>query len=238
MLFTQAVTIPEWHPRFPNDLRAPCPLLNTLANHAILPHSGRDISQADLVSALKIIGISETIAEKISQEAVQKFGIADKSGVLRIHLDSLSKHNVIEHDSSLSRPDAHFGDQSTFSEERFSIVNKFFEKNEKEYYLTLSSLAKWRTYLEDDCLKNNPNCELNFKVKNVIAAGEACTLFLLLNRDGKLYKEDLDLFFKKEKFPDVLNEVSSWSLASSMLQFNAQKIFYGYGGNDVTNSDL
>ncbi|KAJ3211709.1 hypothetical protein HK099_007933 [Clydaea vesicula] len=190
MLFTQAVTIPEWHPRFPNDLRAPCPLLNTLANHAILPHSGRDISQADLVSALKIIGISETIAEKISQEAVHKFGIADKSGVLRIHLDSLSKHNVIEHDSSLSRPDAHFGDQSTFT----ALLNG--------------------------------------------AAGEACTLFLLLNRDGKLYKEDLDLFFKKEKFPDVLNEVSSWSLASSMLQFNAQKIFYGYGGNDVTNSDL
>ncbi|KAJ4001204.1 hypothetical protein F5050DRAFT_1561306 [Lentinula boryana] len=50
-------------PTFPNDSRAPCPGLNTLANHGYIPRSGRDISFLTLVRAImEVYNISLPLA--------------------------------------------------------------------------------------------------------------------------------------------------------------------------------
>ena len=38
----------EYHPPGPTDQRSPCPALNTLANHGLLPRDGKDVPTADI----------------------------------------------------------------------------------------------------------------------------------------------------------------------------------------------
>lgn len=42
----------DWVPAGPDDARSPCPMLNTLANHAYIHHDGRNITRGDLAEAL------------------------------------------------------------------------------------------------------------------------------------------------------------------------------------------
>jgi hypothetical protein len=41
-----------WRAPSADDERAPCPMLNTLANHGFLPHNGRDITRDIFLKAL------------------------------------------------------------------------------------------------------------------------------------------------------------------------------------------
>jgi hypothetical protein len=41
-----------WQAPSVDDERAPCPMLNTLANHGFLPHNGRDITRDIFLKAL------------------------------------------------------------------------------------------------------------------------------------------------------------------------------------------
>jgi hypothetical protein len=54
---------PPWAPPFETDVRSPCPALNTLANHNLIPHSGRNLSSPMLQ---KILGSTYNIGLNIS----------------------------------------------------------------------------------------------------------------------------------------------------------------------------
>ena len=50
-----------WSAPGPNDIRGPCPGLNTLANHGYLPRDGRNVHTSDIVSAMNDhLGIAVT----------------------------------------------------------------------------------------------------------------------------------------------------------------------------------
>jgi hypothetical protein len=49
-----------------SDLRGPCPLLNSLANHGYLPRDGRDVGVDDLTTALKEVGLSSVLISMLS----------------------------------------------------------------------------------------------------------------------------------------------------------------------------
>ena len=47
-----------WKEPGPDDLRGPCPALNTLANHGYLPRDGRNVYVSDIIFAMdKYLGI-------------------------------------------------------------------------------------------------------------------------------------------------------------------------------------
>lgn len=48
-------------PLNPTDLRSPCPLINSLANHGYIPHTGREIHLFELQSALDKAGLSPSL---------------------------------------------------------------------------------------------------------------------------------------------------------------------------------
>lgn len=54
-----------WRAPSTDDERAPCPMLNTLANHGFLPHNGRDITRDIFLKAL-------TDALNFDQESVDR----------------------------------------------------------------------------------------------------------------------------------------------------------------------
>jgi len=97
---------PEYIPRTEGDSRGPCPFLNTLANHGILPHNGRNIPFPKLTQATQTsINMAETLAfiiPNMASELLKKDYNKDT-----FDLEDLALHNSlsIEHDASLTRID-------------------------------------------------------------------------------------------------------------------------------------
>jgi hypothetical protein len=78
--------------------RSPCPLLNSLANHNILPHNGRNITLPMVEIAFKkYINMGSDVAVATASGA-----LALSSTPGSFDLDDVNAHNVIEHDGSLS----------------------------------------------------------------------------------------------------------------------------------------
>ncbi|KAI1790535.1 Cloroperoxidase [Ganoderma leucocontextum] len=93
-------------PPGPDDSRAPCPGLNTLANHGYLPHDGRNLTLVQLVSAIhQVYGISRPLATVFAVGGLVKCG--HWRGARRVlDLHDLARHGVLEHDGSLVHADA------------------------------------------------------------------------------------------------------------------------------------
>lgn len=82
-----------------NAVRAPCPMLSTLANHGFLPHSGKDINQDTFVNALfDALNMNNTLGNILWKTAL--FTNPNKNATT-FSLNDLGNHNVLEHDASL-----------------------------------------------------------------------------------------------------------------------------------------
>ncbi|KAL8948337.1 MAG: hypothetical protein Q9183_007695, partial [Haloplaca sp. 2 TL-2023] len=128
-------------PPQPTDLRSPCPVLNTLANHGYLPRNGRSIRAEDMNGAMLVVGVNYPVRALLTAGtylengdnqttglfailrnpiayAFRSFGLrypdqVDAEGSPCVDLDQLDRHNVIEHDVSWTRRDAAQGDNAT-----------------------------------------------------------------------------------------------------------------------------
>ncbi len=61
-LLSQAPPRGIYAPSKPSDLRGPCPLVNSLANHGYIARSGRNIQASELQTAVKAVGISTALS--------------------------------------------------------------------------------------------------------------------------------------------------------------------------------
>ncbi|KAI9048873.1 hypothetical protein LZ554_006729 [Drepanopeziza brunnea f. sp. 'monogermtubi'] len=96
---------PAYLPPQQGDSRSACPMLNALANHGILPHSGRDIPFRALSTAVRqTFNFAPSFCFFVPKFAADFLGRSYWSG--RFDLADLSRHNAIEHDASLTRQDA------------------------------------------------------------------------------------------------------------------------------------
>jgi len=101
---------PAWVRPGPGDVRSPCPALNTLSNHGYLPHSGKGLTTADIISAFAIG--QNFAADTVTEAAAGALAICSaETGVncTSWDLDMIDKPHAIEHDNSLSREDYNFG---------------------------------------------------------------------------------------------------------------------------------
>ncbi|ORY67212.1 Chloroperoxidase [Pseudomassariella vexata] len=136
-----AIDFENWAPPGDGDVRGPCPALNSLANHHIIPHDGRNLTVPLLVDVLgKAFNLSPELATVIAQ-----LGIAtnDPSADF-FDLPNLNKHNAFEHDASLSRVDFAFSGEeniATFDEATF---RRFFDPFNGSEYIGLQAAAAAR----------------------------------------------------------------------------------------------
>lgn len=95
-----------------NVRRAPCPGLNTLANHGFLPHDGQNVARETMMEAVSYLGLPPLIAWGIihyvyrvchNQLLPTDHALAPLAA---IDLDWLGVHNILERDASLTRNDA------------------------------------------------------------------------------------------------------------------------------------
>ncbi|KAJ5389219.1 uncharacterized protein N7496_000287 [Penicillium cataractarum] len=113
---SQALEEGEYRPAAVGDLRSPCPALNSLANHGLIPRDGRNITANQLQDALKHIGVgidirhtlvkrAFTVHDETSHIGLRNPGQVNDSGIPVLDLDQTGRPHAVEHDVSLSRED-------------------------------------------------------------------------------------------------------------------------------------
>jgi len=114
-----------YKPPGPGDARSPCPAINALANHGILPRNGRGLTWRQLGQAVRhTYNISPTLSRQVPW-ITAKFLFNGRDWNEQMTLDDLNAHGAIEHDSSLTRADTKWQpDQSAPNEE---VVRGLFE---------------------------------------------------------------------------------------------------------------
>lgn len=135
----------KWQPASRGDLRSPCPALNALANHYIIPHDGRNLTVPMLVDAFHAsMNISSDFTTFVATAALPLAPDGGASG--HFSLQDIRVHGVagaMEHDGSLSREDYGVtGDATTFSPRVFREFLSYF-RGCKNVTLPLAAKARW-----------------------------------------------------------------------------------------------
>lgn len=121
----------EFRPPGANDLRCPCPIMNSLANHGLIARDGRNITKAELKSALQYLGAGIDVATGLvslsfmvhcddpdnAPPGTARGGLRDSTDINEagepvLSLDKVGRRHSIEHDVSLTREDRALGDYS------------------------------------------------------------------------------------------------------------------------------
>ncbi|KAI0179052.1 Cloroperoxidase [Hypoxylon sp. FL1284] len=186
----------EWEPAGPDDVRAPCPMLNSLANHGFLPHSGKAIDLNKTIYALgAALNINASLSTLLFNDAV---ATNPQPNATTFDLDDLSRHNVLEHDGSLSRPDAHFGDQATFNETVFNQTKSFWTGD----IITMQMASNARASRLMTSNLTNPDFQLS-DTGSVFSIGESAAYITILGdkKTATVPKSWVEYLFENERLP-------------------------------------
>lgn len=119
-----------FQPPTDTDVRAPCPALNALANHGILPRDGKGIT-------IEVLTDAAYKGFTIAGDATQVFGslafqTSTTGNASTFNLDDLKQHtpHVLEHDGSMSRNDSYWDDNLSFNEQAWARTLASWGDNE------------------------------------------------------------------------------------------------------------
>ncbi|KAI1474346.1 hypothetical protein K445DRAFT_323386 [Daldinia sp. EC12] len=186
----------SWEAPGPNDVRGPCPMLNTLANHGFLPHDGKNINVNNTAEALsKGLNLAWELGVDLHDFAVMA---NPQPNATTFDLDHLSRHNVLEHDGSLSRQDAHFGPPDVFNEAVFNQTVSYWTGD----VVTMQMAANARLARLMTSNLTNPEYSLS-DLGSGFSIGESVVYLLVLgNKDtAEAPKNYLEYWFRNERLP-------------------------------------
>ncbi|KAF2000744.1 Cloroperoxidase [Amniculicola lignicola CBS 123094] len=193
-----AVNFDEWHPPTNGDARSPCPALNSLANHGLIPRDGKDISAPQVIKGLNEgMNVSMEVATMLARAAL---GLSSNPSSGKFSLCDLGKHNAIEHDGSLSREDVDIagGDQK-LNPKIFKEYLSYFG-GLTELTLPAVAAARWGR-VQTSCARNSkftygPTQQFNSYLETAI-------YFRLLSNPatGTTPLEFVKIFFEQERLP-------------------------------------
>nr|ANZ54408.1 heme-thiolate peroxidase HTP4 [Leptoxyphium fumago] len=132
----------EWAPAGPNDVRGPCPMMNTLANHGFLPHDGKNLTQEVVTKGLgDALNFDAALIQVMFKQALP--ANPDFPNASFFDLNMLNTHNLLEHDASLSRLDAYFGNNHVFNQQVFDQTKQYWvSPTINASHITNSKLAR------------------------------------------------------------------------------------------------
>lgn len=148
-------------------------MLNALANHGYLPHNGQNITQNITTSALdSALNIPPEFGAFLHKAAVRTN--PDGNATNSFNLDHLGRHNILEHDASLSRQDAFFGDNLAFNQTIFNETRSHWQETIDVPQAAAARLARVQT-------SNATNPSFGFsKVGQAFSLGESAAYIIVL----------------------------------------------------------
>ncbi|KAH8806856.1 hypothetical protein DL96DRAFT_1629939 [Flagelloscypha sp. PMI_526] len=188
-----------------NDLRGPCPGLNTLANHGYLPKSGVATFEEIVNAVGEGFNMEHDLASGLAAFAMLARG---NSYTNQVSI-GIATHGRFEGDVSMTRRDAAVGDNVHLDPQLFQqlLDNVALYGNDSDVTGPKSVVSykamqefKYERYI--DSVANNPDLEFHFG-RFALSYGEASfTLNFFANgTDGVLSTDTLKSFFQNHTFP-------------------------------------
>ena len=219
-----AVNPHPWIPAGPGDVRSPCPGLNALANHGILPRNGKGLTVPMLNTALlQGYNVGNDFSTTIGTAGLLSSPKLVKSS---FDLNDLDQHNFpIEHDASLSRLDFYQGDDHSFNNATWQTVVAYTQGSET---FNISSAAHAKYNRVQTQRKVNPT--FSYGPREFILSYGETALYLSVMGDpvtGIAPVSYVRSFFESERLPYELGwtppttQTTLMTLGAMVLQLNA-----------------
>ncbi|PLB46088.1 Cloroperoxidase [Aspergillus steynii IBT 23096] len=200
---------PHWRPAGKDDFRGPCPMMNTLANHGYLPHDGRQITKQKLVEGLGAgLNFNSSLADLMFEMAI----VANpEPNATYFTLDHLNRHNVLEHDGSLSRTDAFFGSNHIFNRTIFEESRAYWTKP----VITAEMLANSKLARQISSRATNPTYTFGAMTEE-FSLGEIAAPIIAFGdmESGTVNRSLVEYFFENERLPFTLGWARSGEVIS------------------------
>ncbi|KAK6212589.1 hypothetical protein LQW54_005174 [Pestalotiopsis sp. IQ-011] len=181
------------------DVRGPCPMLNTLANHGYLPHSGKDITVNTTIDALgRALNIDAELAIFLHNFAITTNPTPNAT---IFSLDNLSRHDILEHDASLSRADYYWTeDAHSFNQTVFDETKSYWKDVIDIPQAAAARIARIKT-----SQATNPNFTLS-DLGSDFSVGEAAAYIIVLGDrvSGTVEKTVVEYLFENERLPTAV----------------------------------
>ncbi|KFA55206.1 hypothetical protein S40293_09701 [Stachybotrys chartarum IBT 40293] len=201
-----------WRAPSAEDERAPCPMLNTLANHGFLPHNGREITRDIFLK-----GVSDAL--HFDQESVDRlFGGAlnavPEFNSTSFGLGMLHVKNFIEHDGSTSMKDVIVETQHVFHEPTFNNFMSYIPEDANSITIPAAANAKARHF--KDMSEINPRFSI-VQSQQLPVMLEMASIFLVFGQPTqKVAKRSFfEYFFRNQRLPVELG----WAPPQTEISF-------------------
>ncbi|KAG9027067.1 hypothetical protein FRB95_008168 [Tulasnella sp. JGI-2019a] len=199
---------PQYIPPSNTDSRGPCPGLNALANHGILPRNGRQVTFKMFMDAVtSSYNFAPTLAEVLTRSA-QVFD----QGRGYINLSDLNAQMVIQHDASFTRPDVAFWPDQ--SKPHHGLIDQFLSRSSDGKHLSLTDMAYEAGVRRKECSLTNGQYSLTGSLSHRFF-GDGNAAFMWTTFGGKV--DDLNIWLKEERFPDGWEPYCRYSYGHPML---------------------
>jgi len=186
---------PQYVPPTEIDSRSCCPALNAMANHGILPRSGRGITFPQMNAAIRsTYNFGPSFCFFVPHFAAQMLNRRYWSDTC--DLSDISVHNCIEHDASLTREDTfHSPDQS---KPNVALIEELLACGTGPGgNLTPADLARFSGKRRTEARRKNGQFSLS-TFQKIFGSSNTATLLTIFG--GKV--EDLRTILLEERLPD------------------------------------
>jgi hypothetical protein len=188
----------QMYNRIPSSQSAPCPGLNTLANHGYIPAQG--ITRDALVGALtSVYNLDSNLAGTLTDGAISDFGVTNANGDTVFNLVDLRQHNVLEHDASLTRQDSGDAAGDNWSPQP-DLIAQMMSLSQDGTSLCWCDFAKARLLRMNQESASDGTYSLTTK-QSAIAYGEASVALEVFGNGKNMSLAFFESFFAQEKIP-------------------------------------
>ncbi|KAL5584245.1 hypothetical protein FOVSG1_013634 [Fusarium oxysporum f. sp. vasinfectum] len=180
------------------ESRSPCPGLNSLANHDILPRDGRHITYKQMSYAIRhAYNLAPSLADQLTASAVQLdqgrgwIDLHDLNALnvssaiwmqyeyttsrqIRMYADQSLISQVIQHDASFTRPDIAFCADQSFP--HTNLVDRLLAHASNGSSLSLDDIAYFSGLRRAECKHTNGQYSLTWSFLHEFFGGTTITL--------------------------------------------------------------
>ncbi|KAL5485471.1 hypothetical protein ACEPAI_8113 [Sanghuangporus weigelae] len=176
----------------PNDYRSPCPALNAMANHGYIPRDGKNLTGTNLTRGLmECYNLSWPLAAFLAWGGVLLLG---QVGALSLH--DLARHDRIEHDASLTHPDAVRGEEFAPVRSDAGLFGAFLD-DARGGRIGVRELARARVRRESEGGAGMTS------VQQEIARGEVALVIQIFGGDARAVPvETIKTWWGEERLPE------------------------------------
>ncbi|RYP66388.1 hypothetical protein DL769_006050 [Monosporascus sp. CRB-8-3] len=222
----------DWHPPAYGDVRGPCPMLNTLANHGYLPRNGKDITENRTIEALgTALSIDSELAQLLFEQAITTNPAPNAT---TFSLNDLVRHNILEHDASLSRVDFYFGNPQPFNQTVFAQTRSYWTTP----IIDVQQAANARWARVETSNATNPNFTLSTLGERFSYGESAAYIVILGNKiTGTVPRDWVEYLFENERLPLEIGWTRrTGSITRNDLEDVMQQIYAATPNNNATTN--